>query len=299
MIISTQTEAFAAKFGEHDAIKLLAKVGFDALDYSMFGICDKKHPINKEDYKEYAKSLKKTADEYNIVFNQVHAPFPSYVPDPKKEEYNENIVFYIIRAMEVASIIGGKIIIVHPITLPNQSRQIQKEFNINFYNKLLPYCKKFNVKIALENMWGWDEAAKKVTPAACSTAYEFTDYLDTLNSLDSSGGDWFVACLDVGHGEMQGTGAQSAVEFINTLGHNRLKSLHVHDNDKIGDLHTLPFTQKINWGEILNGLKSINYDGEFTFEADNFLMKFPQELYLSASALMLDVGRYLVGKYEL
>ncbi|MCL2774330.1 MAG: sugar phosphate isomerase/epimerase [Oscillospiraceae bacterium] len=297
MIISTQTDRFAARFGDHDAIKLLAQVGFDALDYSMFSVNknDKNNPVIKDDYREYAQSLRKTADENNIVFNQSHAPFPSYKQNiPRKDnkgndEYNENIVYYIVRAMEITSILGGKITIVHPITLEGCGYQAQKEFNINFYRNLLPYCKKFNVKIALENMWGWDDINKKVTPAACSTVSEFTDYLDSLDK------DWFCACLDTGHAEMQGTGGFSAAEFINALGHDRLKALHVHDNDKIGDLHTLPFTEKLKWDDIITALKNINYSGDFTFEADNFIAKFPTELSLSASRLMLDVGRYFTA----
>lgn len=297
MLISTQTEAFAAKFGDHDAVKLLAEIGFDALDYSMFNILDMNNPISRDDYREYAESLRKTADDYNIVFNQSHAPFPSYVQYPNKTQieigYNEIIVPVIVRAMEVTSVLGGGIIIVHPISLPNQNYLTQKEFNMNFYNNLLPYCKKFNVKIALENMWGWDETAKKVTPAACSSAHEFNDYLDSLDR------DWFCACLDIGHGDMQGSGSGSAVELINSLGHDRLKALHVHDNDTAGDLHTLPFTQKLKWDEIIKALKNINYNGDFTFEADNFIKPFPQELYMSASKLMLDTGRYFTRKYEL
>ena len=294
MLISTQTSGFANKFGDHDAIKLLAKVGFDALDYSMFHP-DLNHPLLKDDYREYAKSLKETAEEYNIIFNQAHAPFPSYIQEYEKghKEYNETIVHAIVRAIEFTSILGGKIIIVHPITLVNHSYNEQKDFNIKFYNNLLPYCKKFNVKIALENIWFWDEAEKNVIPAAGSAPLELIDYLDSLEK------DWFCACLDIGHAEMQGTGSISAADFINALGNDRLKAIHLHDNDKIKDLHNLPFMNKINFDEVMTALKNINYDGELTFEADGFIDKFPVELFMSASALMLDAGRYFVKKYNL
>ncbi|MCL1795146.1 MAG: sugar phosphate isomerase/epimerase [Oscillospiraceae bacterium] len=297
MLISTQTHTFAVKFGEHEAIKLLAGVGFDSLDYSMFGILDKNNPLFKDDYRQYAKSLKKTADENNIAFNQSHAPFPSYIQYPTKEQadrgHNETIAPAIARAMEVTSILGGKIVVVHPITLSNCGYREQKKFNMDFYGDLLAYCKKYNVKVALENMWGWDETARKVTPGACARADEFADYLDSLDK------DYFTACLDLGHCEMQGSGSGSAAELINSLGHERLKALHIHDNDKISDLHTLPFTQKMNWDEIMQSLKNINYDGELTFEADNFISKFPPALYPEASSLMLKVGRYFAEKYEL
>jgi sugar phosphate isomerase/epimerase len=294
MPISTQTAVFSQKFGDHDAIKLLAKTGWDALDYSMFAMLDPNSPLNKDDYIEYAKSLKKTADEFKIIFNQSHAPFPSYIqnPDKNQQNYNEIIVFAIIRALEITSILGGETTVVHPVNLPGRGYEEQKEFNMDFFAVLLPYCKKFGVKIALENMWGWDASAKKVVPAACSTALEFNDY---LNSLDEN---YFTACLDVGHAEMQGTGSVSACEMIRALG-CRLTSLHIHDNDKTGDLHDLPFIQKSNWDEIMQALKDIGYSGELTFEADNFISKFPPELYMGASRLMLDIGRYFAAKYGL
>jgi sugar phosphate isomerase/epimerase len=295
MIISTQTDSFARKFGDHDAVKYLAEVGYDAFDYSMFNIFDKNlppHPLMRDDFREYAKSLRKTAVENCITCNQAHAPFPSYIQNPTEDQkdYNEIIVPLIVRSMETAAILGAKNIIVHPVTLDDHTKQ--KDFNMEFYNNLLPYCKKFGIKIALENMWGWDGVNKKVTPAACSTAGEFADYLDSL------GKDWFTACLDIGHGEMEGSGALSSVELIHALGHDRLKALHVQDNDKINDSHIMPFTGRINWNDIMRALKDINYDGDFTFESDNFLHSFPAELYLKASSLMLETGRYLVKKFD-
>lgn len=290
MKLSTQTDNFSKLYGDHDAIQMLARIGYDALDYSMFGLAKTDHPLVKEDYKEYAASLKRTADENNIFFNQSHAPFPVYKNGD--ELFNEKMIDVTIRALEITSIVGGEIMIVHPYTLRKEDNyDKQKEINMNLYNRLLPYCKKFNVKIALENMWEWDSENKRVKKAACSTAEEFTDYLDSLDK------DYFTACVDIGHGEMEGAGSSSA-ELIRTLGHDRLKSLHVHDNDKVSDLHMMPYAGKINWEEITSALKEINYDGILTLEADNYLRKFPKELCVNAARLMHDVGRFLALKLE-
>ena len=295
MIISTTTDAYAQKFGEHDAIKYLAQAGFDAFDYSLFYMHDenKKHPLLRDDYKEYAQSLRRTADEHNIACNQSHAPFPSYIANPNAEQskHNEIIVPIIVRAMEAAAILGAKIIVVHPITLDDPVEQ--KDFNLNFYNNLLPYCKKFNIKVALENMWGWDDKNKKVTPGACASGVQFCEYIDALDS------DWFTACIDLGHAEMQGSGGGSAPELIHALG-DRLEALHIHDNNKINDTHALPFMGKMDWEPIMLALRDINYSGDFTFECDDaFLHKLPAELYLNASAFMFDIAQYFIGKYGL
>ena len=45
-------------------------------------------------------------------------------------------------------------------------------------------------------------------------------------------------------------------------------------------------------------LAQIRYEGNFTFEADNFLIKMPRELMPEASRLMAQTGRYLIGRIE-
>lgn len=158
---------------------------------------------------------------------------------------------------------------------------------------MLPYAKKCNVRIALENMYNWYEGDLAASPATCSSAEEFVRYMDAFDP------DYFVACLDIGHSAMKNTDGNSPAEMIRALGGKRLKALHIHDNDLVGDLHTLPFTQKVNWDDVMTALKEIQYDGDFTFEADAFLGQFPDELAEHASRLMLEVGRYFVKKYML
>ena len=84
--------------------------------------------------------------------------------------------------------------------------------------------------------------------------------------------------------------------MIHMLGRDRLRSLHVHDNDFNGDQHTLPFTRNMNFELIPAALHDIGYEGDFTFEADNFLKVLPPELMMDASIYMCKVGRYLMKR---
>lgn len=297
MKISTQTEHFAKIFGYEKGICKLAEIGYDAYDFSMFDIDLDNSLINCRDYEKQALKLRRISGENNIVCNQSHAPFPSYLQDNK--EYNIRIFSLLVRAIEITSLLGGRMVVIHPAVFPNHKmgeNSLCMETNMELYNSLLPYAKECNVKIAVENMFNWYKGDVTASPATCSYAEEFNAYLDALDALDP---DSFVACLDIGHSEMENTGGVSAAEMIKALGHDRLKSLHIHDNDLVHDLHTLPFTQKINWEEVMTALKEIQYDGEFTFEADYFLKSFPEELVVNASRLMLEVGRYLIEKYKL
>ena len=160
---------------------------------------------------------------------------------------------------------------------------------MRFYRSLLPYAKEYDVKIALENMWQIDKKRRVICDDTCSRAVEFARYVDTLDD------EHFVACLDLGHCGLIGEEPQDAIRI---LGHDRLKALHVHDNDYRGDTHTLPFLSHMEWEEIMKALADIKYDGEFTFEADNFLPHFPKDLKPMAAKFMVDTGRYLISRYE-
>ncbi|MEI6578825.1 MAG: sugar phosphate isomerase/epimerase family protein [Eubacteriales bacterium] len=279
MKISTQTCVLANIFGDKKTIQMLAEIGYDCIDYSMFG-SKTESPLFGDDFEKYASELKHIADESGICFNQTHAPFPSYKTG--NDEYNKKTLPQIIRSIIITSILGAKHVIVHPTAL----RENQKDFNINFFNNLIPVCKEYNVVVAIENMFGSNQNNGQIIANVCSTGEDFCEYLDALDSR------YFTACLDTGHAGLVG---ETAASMVRTLGHDRLKALHVHDNNHLKDIHTLPFTQSLNWQDITAALKEINYTGDFTFEADNFLRGFPEELVISASKFMLETGRYLVG----
>ncbi|HZJ78383.1 MAG TPA: sugar phosphate isomerase/epimerase family protein [Clostridia bacterium] len=283
MKVSTQTFHLQEVFGFEGAIDLISEVGFDAIDVSLDNTKRwEENVISRDDYIEYAGRLKEKAKKKGFFFNQAHAPFPSYKKDD--EEYNKFTYYAIIRAMRFAAELGVKHIIIHPFNHENQ-----KQANLDFFNNLLPYCKKYNIKIAIENMFGWDAKKGKTTSNVCSSAEELADFIDSLNS------EYFVACLDVGHAGLAG---ENPADMIRTLGHDRLKALHIQDNDGVRDLHTMPYVSKIDFDSITSALKEIKYDGEFTLESDFFLIAFPKELKKDALTLMYKTAKHLAAKSE-
>lgn len=263
MKISTEIQSTSRHVGEEKAIELLAKAGFDCWDFSMFEmvrlnwstmeIIENDHPLNGNQWRDFAKKLRHIADECGIECNQSHAPFPSRIVG----------MDYLKRAIECTAIAGGKICIIHP---DNNS---SAEENAKMYNELLPFAKEHGVKIATENMWNWEKDAPTSSPAACSTSEDFCKHIDIVND------PYFVACLDLGHAEMRGSG-DGAPNMIRALG-SRLQALHIHDNDCLGDSHQIPFSMNIDFGAIAKALKDIDYKGELTLEADRHLNSFSKE----------------------
>ncbi len=283
MRISTTTDVLARRFGNKKAIGILAESGFDCMDYSMFFMFDNDHPLNNPGYETYALDLFNTAKENGIVFNQSHAPFPS-VPAPNEKYGN------IVRSIEVASILGAAQIIIHPITVIGNNAETLK-VNLEFYNSLEKYAKKFNIKIALENMfWGDTKGGNCVIrPGACGTSEWFCQMYDLLDS------DCFTCCADIGHAGLVG---ETADKMITSMGHDRVGALHVHDNNYLSDQHLMPFLGKLDWAKITKALHDINYKGDLTLEADYTLTALPDECLEAASRLMCVCARTLAKMIE-
>ena len=139
-------------------------------------------------------------------------------------------------------------------------------------------------------MWNWDRTKDKSSFAACATGEDFKKHIDVVND------DFFVACLDIGHAEMCGSG-DGAVNMIKTLGY-RLAALHIHDNDRWHDNHQIPFSMSIDFDQIVKALKEINYQGYFTLEADQFLNAYDQNNVFDGVVRLKESAKKLADMFE-
>ena len=280
MKTSTEIATCAKHIGEESAIELIAKTGFDAWDFSMFDMkksplkdrlfSRNQYPLTTKNYLAFARKLKQVGLDNGIHCNQSHAPFPSNSPRVRD---------YLLRAIECTAEAGGKICVIHPDN--NKS----PEKNAEMFMSLLPFAKKCGVKIATENMWNWENGASQSCFAACSTAEDFKKHIDVIND------PYFVACLDLGHAEMKGSG-DGAPYMIRELG-GRLGALHIHDNDRLHDSHQIPFSMNMDFNEIAKALKDINYQGELTLEADRYLEAYNKDNVFEGVKALAESARRL------
>lgn len=287
MIISTTTCNLVENDDFCAAVKMIKDAGFDAYDLSLEVLTkDENCRFNKDDYVNQAKKLREYADSIGIACNQSHGPFPTGYKEDDKTEW---VFQKTVRAMEIAAVCGAKQIVVHPRKqLPYMLyKEKLKEINLKFYSSLVPYAKKFGIKVAIENMWGRDPYDNKKTvivDSICSHPEEFCEYLDSLPK------EHFTACLDIGHVVLT---HDSLSRTITMLGHDRLGALHVHDNNLLDDNHTLPYLGKIPFDEVISALKSIDYSGDLTLETIGFDKAFPKELKPAALRFAAEVARHI------
>ncbi len=127
------------------------------------------------------------------------------------------------------------------------------------------------------------------------------DFIDTLNHMH---GPHFAACLDTGHAMISGSGC---THMLKALGH-RNRTLHIHDNNGLADMHQAPGRGKIHWRQFAEALGEVGYTGTFNFESDTFFAEYVnRDIYnknvmKAAASMLYAIGRSLAdiaeGKYS-
>ena len=288
-MILSQTTSCASKFGEEKAIEIIAKAGFDAVDYCMLDLDKEDYVLNSDSYKAHALKLVEVAKRNNVYFNQGHAV--GYIPHENHDIVIKKLIEKNSRAIEISGIMGIRTLVIHPVAFGNYIGREEYVFekNMQYFKGLLPYAEEHGVKLACENMWCSDKRKKVTTGGVCGNPFEHARYIDEINH------PLLVACIDVGHCSLSG---REASDCIRVLG-DRLGALHIHDNDYLDDMHTLPGLSEINFNEIMKALKDIDYKGDFTLETDHFFDSLNTIEETEAGMKLAElIGRKLLAQIE-
>lgn len=289
MKLSTENGALRPRLGERGAIELLAKAGFDAVDYGFSPWLERGEMVwNTDGYAAYAKEVRQIAEDNGVYFNQAHGPFvfdTSLFPD-----YTRQVLPLFRRCFEACALLGVPHMVVDPIHhLPYKGNEAKMwDINMEFYHLLLPFARDFGVKIALENMYQYDPRRGVLTRDVFAVPERYAAFYDELN--DPS----FICLVDTGHCGIVG---EDAERMLRVMG-SRVKALHVNDNLFRTDDHVVPGHGHLDWNGVTRALADIGYTGDITFEVLNIYRSY-DDAFLPVSAKYLhDVGRYLIGKIE-
>ena len=279
-IVTPTGNAVTRQGGIAKVIATLAEAGFDGVDITMTNL----EEAWNCDTKTFIREAKQALADCHIEALQAHAPFPGRRFGDA--EYNARLEPAVICSMEVAAALGVPAIVIHPLYCPTLTASEQMAFNMAYYRELAPVAKSLGIRIAVENMYR-STGPDHFFPNVCSVPSEHAAYLDELAS------DVFVGCVDVGHYAMLGIDPAQA---IREMGH-RVGTLHIHDNNRVHDLHLPPFMGYLKWESIAEALAEIGYQGHFTFET-HMPSDQPPALFLAAHTYLAAAGRYLVSRIE-
>ena len=308
MKISIQSSWTTTQHGLKKTYELYRQVGFEAIDWNIdVALLD--NVIKSGEYREksvFAKSMEDIrayfAEELSEIrrngleITQAHAPFPAYLPnDPELldfmiEVYKKCILF--------CDEVGCKNLVIHGICYAKSDRDHTLEdidaMNWKMYTSLIPVLKKTNVTVCMENLFTFHEnlRGKIVYAGHCSNPHEAIAWIDGLNEV--AGKECFGLCLDTGHLHLV---KQDERVYIPILG-KRIKALHIHDNDGVGDRHIAPYNGSIIWKDFYESLAAIGYEGDLNFETlhqTNQLM-IPDELLLEELKTIYQTGVFFREK---
>ena len=244
----------------------------------------------------YFEQYKNAMDRLGIKPSQMHAPYPVRVEGKSElSSYMQGTV--IPKSIIVAEVLGVPYVVIHPFKMQYlYGRECERQENLKYFKMLVPMLKQCHVKVCLENLY--ESIGRRIVEGVCADPDDAVWYIDTLNEY--AGEELFGFCLDTGHLQLV---KREPYDFIIKLG-SRLKVLHIHENDYIGDLHQLPFSfgsnknDGQNWDSICQGLKEIGFDGTLSFETFPTLNSFPKSMSDTVLKSIHAIGEYLAQRIE-
>lgn len=276
-VLYTQTNYYNSK----DAIDAIAWAGFHAIDINLHQFKDE---LAEGDWRAWAQRCKEYALSKGLPITQAHAhmygSFEFYEYTQEQIDYHAELVR---RDIEAAAILGTPWVVVHPDSYLDETWYSWKKSmdkNVERFKEYGEVAAKHGVGIAIENMI--DKRSLRRF-GACTE-----DLLELLDRLDNK--DIFGICWDTGHANMHQI---NQVKALHDIG-DRLKAVHINDNDGVYDKHMLPFQGSINWKSIVETLKDIDYKGDFTYEIHAFTRGFDAEFHHQALKFARELGEHLV-----
>ncbi|HHU12747.1 MAG TPA: sugar phosphate isomerase/epimerase [Clostridiaceae bacterium] len=293
MKLSTSTNicAFSAGPARYPLVFCIeesAKAGFKYLDLNF---CEAMNPASRmrdDDWEQYVEELAETGRRCNVIFVQSHLPYYDIFAenDPNKAKMMEELIR---RSIIASSRLGVKWTVTHPGTYyrAGQDMSVSLERNLEYYSKHVDTAREYGIGIALENDFEYKSAPYQ--HIFCANIYEQVNLIDSFNDPEHVG-----ACYDFGHANLVGGFHR---QNLNILG-KRVKAIHVQDNKGLEDEHLLPFHGNIDWKEAMAGLADIGFEGDLTFEIQEWGRFYPKELKCMMAEYAAKVGNVLISYFN-
>lgn len=305
--IGVQTKNVVTDENPAEGFRHLRQAGFTCADFSLNGYLlntdlyrsrsNRFFNQTEQELERFFAPHKRGAESAGITVNQMHMPYPSYVPSGSKElnDYLWNIVAP--KSMKVCAFFGCKYIVVHGFKLAYYLGSEVAEWveTERFLDSLAPMAKELGITICIENLY--DSIGGHLVEGPGCDARKAAERIDRMNEKYRA--EVLGFCFDTGHANIAGLDFE---QFLLTLG-DRLKVLHIHDNDGVRDLHQIPFVfartrenrSSTDWEGFVRGLKAIHFDGTLSFETAPVLTAFPPQLKQEALGLIARIGEYFAN----
>lgn len=306
--LGVQTKNVVNDEHPEEGFALLKRAGFSCADFSLNGYLlntdiyqstlNRFFDASVSELERFFAPHKQGAKAAGITIHQIHMPYPIYVPagEKKVNAYLWNEVAP--KSMAVCAFLECPFLVVHGFKLARflGSEDREWEETEKFIDSIAPMAKEMGITICIENLY--DGIGGHLLEGPCCDVAKAAERIDRINEKYRA--EVLGFCFDTGHANLVGIDFE---RFITGLG-ERLKVLHIHDNDGISDLHQIPFTfaktrenkSSTDWEGFIRGLRQIRFQGTLSFETAPVLAAFPEVMKQDALAFIARIGEYFAGE---
>lgn len=267
------------RYGDKQALKIAKDAGADAVDFGLenfrgrydFRNANSVYSKSKDEIREYFADLKRYADSINLEISQTHGRGKGFLADAAEDDA---LVANAELDCLATAALGAPYCVMHGVTTMfhmDAAPELMHELNFSMFTRILPYARKYGIKIATETFGD-------VHGGACCDFFgnidEFVKTYEHICAVDGNK-DVFTICVDTGHTNKatKFNNNPQVPEALRRLGKD-VTVLHINDNDTVYDQHLLPFIDKtgletsktVDWNETLQALRDIGYNGVYNME---------------------------------
>jgi sugar phosphate isomerase/epimerase len=267
------------------AVERLAAAGFHALDFNFCDWLFEGSPFVGDGWEGWLKGVRRRADALGLHFGQAHGPIFNKFEESDRAKW---LTAMSHRSLEGAAILDVRWVVFEPETLPGTFDDVHiehlKQRNLDWFGALLSTAEKAEVGIAIENCPDLGAKARNSKRWYGSMPEELAELVDAFHH------PLVGICWDTGHANIQELDQNRALRILG----DRLKATHIQDNNGRSDQHLLPFYGNVDWRSVMEGLRAIDYKGDFTYEVHNSIRVLPDALRDAALRYAVEVGNYLL-----
>ena len=242
----------------YESARMMKRAGFNGVDFSFCRDQDSPEKQLSAQWLEDVRLRAAALKSEGLEIAQSHLPYvSSHIDLAGGKGYNNFEAFVLpglLRSLEACGEIGCHLAVMHPYFNP-EDRQAAYEGNLRLIEKLMPSLEKYDVKLALENIWGMGYADVGVSRGE--------DILAIIEAVDN---ERVGACIDTGHANI----FRLDIAAMARLYGSKLYALHINGNAG-QDEHVIPYSMS-GWCERMDfyafsaALKEIGFKGYYNLE---------------------------------
>lgn len=272
-----------------EIVRRCAHAGFEVMDANFFTVHYDNHPFAVDNWQQLVEDVRNEAEKCGTPFVQSHIPYRSLstrhdIEMAKTPEGMAHFKKMSLRAIEMSHMLGVKWAVIHLMDDPDavmSDNEAHIRHNLRIFDEEINLAHKLGVGLAFENLYDIPKRRRFGVKAA-----ELKAFVDHCNS------PLIGACWDIGHGH---NSTADQADSILLLG-DRIKALHVHDNNGKDDLHYVPFMGSVAWEKVMHALYEGGCKADLIFETAFSSM--PEALRDDGLKLLYHIGQHLVSLYQ-